>query len=110
MRTVAVFEVSQGVSIRFTLAYHPLHRQPHFVDDAAMRLEHTATWWQEWTRTCQLSYFERPQWKAAVERSVITLKALSYAPSGGIRHVAMTCGATLLSSTMTESHSRHRCY
>jgi GH15 family glucan-1,4-alpha-glucosidase len=84
MRTVAVFDVNQGDSIPFTLAYHPLHRQPHFVDDAAMRLEHTATWWQEWTRTCQLSDFERPQWKAAVERSLITLKALSYAPSGGI--------------------------
>jgi GH15 family glucan-1,4-alpha-glucosidase len=84
MRTVAAFDVNEGDTIPFTLAYHPLHREPHFVGDASMRLERTAAWWREWTRTCQLSDFERPVWKDAVERSLITLKALSYKPSGGI--------------------------
>jgi GH15 family glucan-1,4-alpha-glucosidase len=49
-----------------------------------MRLEHTATWWREWIRVCQLSEFESPTWRDAVERSLVTLKALSYQPSGGI--------------------------
>src|SRR6185312_16298588 len=57
MRTVAEFEVGEGEVIPFTLAYHPLHREPHFIDDSRMRLEHTLAWWREWTRVCQLSEF-----------------------------------------------------
>ena len=49
-----------------------------------MRLERTSAWWREWTRISKLSEFETPPWKDAVERSLITLKALSYQPSGGI--------------------------
>lgn len=67
-----------------TLAYHPLHREPHFVGDIRMRLDKTTAWWREWVRICQLSDFESPVWKDAVERSLITLKALSYQPSGAI--------------------------
>ncbi|WP_074975885.1 glycoside hydrolase family 15 protein [Nitrosospira multiformis] len=84
MRTVAEFEVKEGEVIPFTLAYHPLHREPHFVGDTRMRLDKTAGWWREWVRICQLSDFESPVWKDAVERSLITLKALSYQPSGAI--------------------------
>ena len=84
MRTVAEFDVSKGDVIPFTLAYHPQHRHPRFIDDAGIRLERTADWWREWSRVCQLSGFENPAWKDAVERSLITLKALSYQPSGGI--------------------------
>ncbi|MEX2494797.1 MAG: glycoside hydrolase family 15 protein [Woeseia sp.] len=83
-RTVAEFEVSGGGAVPFTFAYHPLHREPHFTGDASVRLEQTALWWREWTRGCPLSEFENPRWKEAVERSLITLKALSYVPSGGI--------------------------
>ena len=84
MHTVAEFEVKEGEVVPFTLAYHPLHREPHFIGDGETRLKHTVDWWQEWIRICQLSEFERPAWKEAVERSLITLKALSYQPSGGI--------------------------
>jgi GH15 family glucan-1,4-alpha-glucosidase len=84
MRTTAEFEVREGEVVPFTLAYHPLHREPHFVGDTRMRLEHTADWWRDWVRICQLSDFESPVWKDAVERSLITLKALSYQPSGAI--------------------------
>lgn len=84
MSTVAEFEVGEGDVVPFTLAYHPLHREPHFIDDAGIRLESTAAWWREWSRTCQLSEFEDSAWKDAVERSLITLKALTYRPSGGI--------------------------
>jgi GH15 family glucan-1,4-alpha-glucosidase len=49
-----------------------------------MRLEHTLVWWREWTRICQLSEFEEPGWNDAVERSLVTLKTLSYQASGGI--------------------------
>lgn len=84
MRTVASFEVSEGDVVPFTLAYHPLHREPHFIGDGGLRLESTAAWWREWTRISRLSEFKSPKWKDAVERSLITLKALTYRPSGGI--------------------------
>jgi GH15 family glucan-1,4-alpha-glucosidase len=84
MHTVAEFEVKEGQVIPFTLAYHPLYREPHFVGDAEMRLQRTVVWWREWTHICKISEFEIPAWKDAVERSLITLKALSYLPSGGI--------------------------
>jgi GH15 family glucan-1,4-alpha-glucosidase len=84
MCTVAEFDVREGDAVPFTLAYHPLHREPHFIGDSEMRLERTVAWWREWTRVCQLSEFESPAWNEAVERSLITLKALSYQPSGGI--------------------------
>lgn len=84
MRTVAEFEVSEGHVVPFTLAYHPLYREPHFIGDAEMRLDRTSAWWREWTRISKLSELETPPWKEAVERSLITLKALSYQPSGGI--------------------------
>ncbi len=84
MRTVGEFEVREGDRIPFTLAYHPIHREPRFIGDAEMRLERTATWWREWTRVCRLSEFERSEWRDAVERSLITLKALTYQPTGGM--------------------------
>src|SRR5688500_5032737 len=49
-----------------------------------MSIDKTAAWWRDWVRICQLSDFESPVWKEAVERSLITLKALSYQPSGAI--------------------------
>lgn len=84
MHTVGEFDVREGDSVPFTLAYHPTHREPHFINDASMRLEQTAAWWRQWTRICQLSDFENATWRDAVERSLITLKALTYQPSGGI--------------------------
>ncbi len=84
MCTIAEFDVREGEVVPFTLAYHPLHREPHFIGDAQMRLEHTETWWRDWIRICRLSEFESPVWKDAVERSLVTLKALSYQPSGAI--------------------------
>lgn len=84
MRTVAAFEVRAGHSVPFTLAYHPLHRDPHFIGDAAMRLASATDWWQQWGSICDLSSFEKSSWREAVERSLVTLKALSYRPSGGI--------------------------
>jgi GH15 family glucan-1,4-alpha-glucosidase len=84
MHTIAEFDVKEGEAVPFTLAYHPLHREPHFISDAQIRLKRTVAWWEEWIRICQLSEFENSEWKDAVERSLVTLKALSYRPSGGI--------------------------
>lgn len=84
LRTVADFAIMEGETVPFTLAYHPLHREPHFIDDARLRLERTKIWWQNWARSCRLGDFEDSAWRDAVERSLLTLKALTYRPSGGI--------------------------
>jgi GH15 family glucan-1,4-alpha-glucosidase len=84
MHTVSEFEVKTGDVVPFTLAYHPLHREAHFVGDAVMRLEQTIVWWKKWSSVCRLSNLEKPAWEEAVERSLVTLKALTYQPSGGI--------------------------
>lgn len=84
LRTVADFSVGPGDVVPFTLTYHPSGQEPHFVGDAGMRLANTEEWWRKWTGACSLEHFTDPLWREAVERSLITLKALTFQPSGGI--------------------------
>jgi GH15 family glucan-1,4-alpha-glucosidase len=84
--TVADFPVAAGQRVPFTLTWHPSHEPaPPAIDaDAAVRL--TEEWWREWSGRCTY----RGPWRAAVVRSLITLKALSYSPAGGIVAAATT--------------------
>ena len=80
MTTVGEFIVSRGETIPFVMSYAPSHRPLPPPIDAAGALAETETYWREWSAKC------RPagRWSDAVRRSVITLKALTYAPTGGI--------------------------
>ena len=80
MKTVAEFHVSGGERVQFSLNYRPSHErsQPGLV--AEEELAATERQWREWSRRC--TYHGR--WGDAVMRSLITLKALTYAPTGGI--------------------------
>ena len=83
MKTVAHFTVAEGDSVPMTLAYHPSNELPHFVADRREALERTAIWWREWVK--RGSFADMPEaWRAPVVRSLITLKMLIYAPTGGI--------------------------
>jgi GH15 family glucan-1,4-alpha-glucosidase len=86
LTTVADFTVAAGQRVPFTLAWHPSHEPaPPAIDpEVAVRL--TEEWWREWSGRCTY----RGPWRAAVVRSVITLKALSYSPTGGILAAATT--------------------
>ena len=84
MHTIAHFVVNEGESVPFTLAYHPSNREPPFIDDRELLLERTAQWWREWSARCDLPEHTPPAWREAVVRSLITLKALTYAPTGGL--------------------------
>ncbi len=78
--TVADFVVEAGEKLPFVLAYHPSHEPaPRFVD-AERAVKETARWWRRWAKQCTYE----GEWKDAVMRSLITLKALTYAPTGGI--------------------------
>jgi GH15 family glucan-1,4-alpha-glucosidase len=80
LTTVAKFEVKQGDSVPFVLTYGPSHLKvpaPINVDEA---LKDTEEFWKEWSSRCTY----KGEHRDLVMRSLITLKALIYAPSGGI--------------------------
>jgi GH15 family glucan-1,4-alpha-glucosidase len=84
LTTVAEFSVGAGAAIPFTLAYHPSHWPARRAPDCQLRLEQTARRWREWSGRCQFERSEADPWRDAVIRSLITLKALTFAPTGGI--------------------------
>jgi GH15 family glucan-1,4-alpha-glucosidase len=79
-KTVAEFVVGEGGRESFILNYRPSHRATRPVIDAAESLLATETQWRSWSRRC----LYQGRWREAVMRSLITLKALTYKPTGGL--------------------------
>ncbi|KIH96616.1 hypothetical protein LP52_23915 [Streptomonospora alba] len=75
----AEFSVGEGEHVDFRLAWVSPHGPPPERIDVAAAIERTATWWQRWAQRCAYDGPYRDQ----VVRSLITLKALTYSPSGG---------------------------
>ncbi|HZM36237.1 MAG TPA: glycoside hydrolase family 15 protein [Burkholderiales bacterium] len=80
LHTVARFEVGEGDRLAFTLEYIPSHLHPPVEPDPETALAETERFWRDWISRCTFG----GEWKEAVCRSLITLKALTYAPTGGI--------------------------
>jgi len=80
MTTVGEFTISRGETIPFILTYERSHMPLPAAIDPTASLEATEKFWKQWSAKC------RPagEWSDAVRRSVITLKALTYQPTGGI--------------------------
>ena len=75
-----------GERFPFHLVWHPSHEPiPKRIDPLAT-LEKTREWWEDWGRQCT---YVGP-WRDAVERSIVTLKLLTFAPTGGILAAATT--------------------
>ncbi|MGF7161669.1 GH15 family glucan-1,4-alpha-glucosidase [Rhodoligotrophos appendicifer] len=83
LRTMARFTVKKGEKVPFTLSYHHSHKTPHFVPDRQESLDATTQWWREWSARAKLEHVP-DRLKEAVLRSLITLKLLTYSPTGGI--------------------------
>ncbi|WP_423182374.1 glycoside hydrolase family 15 protein [Arthrobacter sp. NyZ413] len=84
--TVSEFTVNAGDHVPFVLTWAPSHeRRPRSVD-ADNALEDTTSFWRDW---CKRSTVRGP-YRKAIQRSLITLKALTYAPTGGIVAAATT--------------------
>ncbi|HEY3787592.1 MAG TPA: glycoside hydrolase family 15 protein, partial [Urbifossiella sp.] len=80
LTTVADFTVSKGERVPFRLTWHrSFDADPKSVEPAAALTE-TLDWWKEWSGRCKY----RGEYRKLVLRSLITLKAMTYMPSGGI--------------------------
>ena len=80
LRTVGEFQIAAGETATFVLSYLPSNQKPPEPLDAEAVLESTETYWRSWVSR---SKYEGP-WREAVTRSLITLKALTFGPTGGI--------------------------
>ncbi len=78
--TVAEFTVSQGERVPFMLTWFPSHHPQPIRRDPERLLTDTQRWWEEWVSRCKY----HGEWREPVVRSLITLKALTYMPTGGI--------------------------
>jgi GH15 family glucan-1,4-alpha-glucosidase len=80
MTTVSDFEVSEGKTVPFVLTYGASHLQSPKPIDPARALQATEDFWLDWCSRCTYDGDNRD----LVMRSLITLKALTYGPTGGI--------------------------
>jgi GH15 family glucan-1,4-alpha-glucosidase len=80
LTTTGEFEVAAGTTVPFVLTHGPSHLPLPEAIDPLSSLEKTELFWTEWAAHCPFS----GEWSEPVTRSLITLKALTYAPTGGI--------------------------
>jgi GH15 family glucan-1,4-alpha-glucosidase len=78
--TIGDFTVSAGQTIPFVLSYSASHLTPPAASDAQKALFETEKFWRSWAGRCNSA----GKWSADVRRSLITLKALIYRPTGGM--------------------------
>jgi len=78
--TIGNFTVYAGQTIPFVLTYSASHLSPPAPIDAQKALADSETFWRHWIGHCTSA----GKWSAEVRRSLITLKALTYRPTGGI--------------------------
>jgi GH15 family glucan-1,4-alpha-glucosidase len=78
--TRSEFTVTEGERVAFTLTWQPSHLAAARRFDPEHSLRRTLDGWEDWSARCRY----RGPWRAPVLRSLLTLKALSYAPTGGI--------------------------
>jgi GH15 family glucan-1,4-alpha-glucosidase len=78
--TRGTFDVAAGQTVPFTMSWHPSHRPGRPLGDPQKQLAELERWWTEWANRCP---YQGP-WRDPVVRSLLTLKALTYEPTGGI--------------------------
>jgi len=80
LTTVAEFTIAEGERVPFMLTWHASHRRAPRRIDPVRAVDDSEAWWGEWAS--RIAY--EGGWQDAVIRSLLTLKALTYAPTGGI--------------------------
>jgi GH15 family glucan-1,4-alpha-glucosidase len=82
----ADFEVAAGDRVPFVMIWAPSHQSAPEPVDAVKALDETESFWSGWMDQCTY----QGGWQDAVRRSLVTLKGLTYAPTGGIVAAATT--------------------
>jgi GH15 family glucan-1,4-alpha-glucosidase len=86
-KTFAHFRVEKGRRLPFVLSWAPSNMpSPPEIENPPSAIESATLWWRNWMRRCT---YQGP-YKEAVHRSLITLKALTYQPTGGMVAAATT--------------------
>jgi GH15 family glucan-1,4-alpha-glucosidase len=85
--TLADFTVGRGDRVPFVMSWAPSHEPQMPYVDAEQALAATTDFWTEW---CSHAAYRDGAYNEAIDRSIITLKALTYAPTGGIVAAATT--------------------
>ena len=85
-KTVADFTVAEGQRVSFVLTWYDSYKSPPKPVDPDQGLRVTEKFWRDWSARCTY----RGEWRKAVMRSLVTLKALTYLPTGGIVAAATT--------------------
>jgi GH15 family glucan-1,4-alpha-glucosidase len=80
LTTVGEFDVEAGTTVPLVLTHGFSHLPPPDAIDPESALESTETFWTEWAARSEST----GEWSEAITRSLVTLKALTYAPTGGI--------------------------
>jgi GH15 family glucan-1,4-alpha-glucosidase len=80
LTTISEFSVEPGERVSFVLTHAPSYLPSPELPDPFAALHETERFWDDWAATCK----EAGRWSEAVLRSLITLKALTFAPTGGI--------------------------
>ncbi len=80
LRTYASFAIGEGDRVPFVLTWFPSNEGLPDPIDPVEALADTVSYWEEWSDRCT----HTGRWDEALRRSLLTLKALTYAPTGGI--------------------------
>ena len=86
LTTQATFTVRTGERVPFLLVWHASNEPRADPIDVLAAPDDTRSWWEEWCGRCTIG----GRWREQVLRSVMTLKALTYAPTGGLVAAATT--------------------
>jgi GH15 family glucan-1,4-alpha-glucosidase len=80
MTTIGEFTVAAGETVPFTMSWYPSHHRAFRYRDPHDTLLGTETRWHDWSSHCNL----QGRWREPIIRSLITLRMLTYRPTGGI--------------------------
>jgi GH15 family glucan-1,4-alpha-glucosidase len=80
LRTIAEFTVGEGERVPFVMAWYRSHEPEPPALDAVTCVTETERFWSTWCARCDAP----SEWREAIVRSLITLKALTYTPTGGL--------------------------
>jgi GH15 family glucan-1,4-alpha-glucosidase len=80
LRHTGEFVVEEGDQVPFVLTGYPSYQEPPPQIDPVKAVQRTTSFWTRWSKRSTVT----GEWRDAIQRSVITLKALTYAPTGGI--------------------------